>query len=165
MAEEVGFTRMAGSRVEGEAPEIGVGMLGYAFIGKAHTNALKKLPYMMYPPLAIPRLVGICGRYQEAVSAAAHRYGYENAYTDWQTMLKNDAIKNDAITVFDDGGSNDIHAEPRIAAAAAGKHVFCEKPLARGAEEARRMLDAVQKAGVKHMVAFNYRFVPAIMQA
>src|SRR5690606_35400751 len=69
------------------------------------------------------------------------------------------------IHVFDNGGPNDAHAEPCIVAAEAGKHVFCEKPLARSAEEAKAMLDAVQKAGVKHMVAFNYRFVPALRQA
>ncbi len=160
MSEEVGFTSMAGAKAEGDAPEIGIGMLGYAFMGKAHTNAFKKIPYMMYPPVAIPRLVAICGRNEEAVAEAAKRYGYEGYYTDWRKMLENDAIQ-----VFDNGGPNDAHAEPSIAAAQAGKHVFCEKPLARTAEEAKRMLEAVKQAGVKHMVAFNYRFVPAIVQA
>lgn len=160
MSEGGGFTSMAGAKAQGDAPEIGVGMLGYAFMGKAHSNAFKKLPYMMYPPSAVPRLVGIAGRNQEAVKEAARRYGYENAYTDWRVMLENDAIQ-----VFDNGGSNDVHAEPCIEAAKAGKHVFCEKPLGRTAEESKQMLDAVEKAGVKHMVAFNYRFVPAIVQA
>jgi predicted dehydrogenase len=160
MSDQVGFTSMAGARAEGDAPEIGIGMLGYAFMGKAHSNAFKKLPYMMYPPVAIPRLVAVAGRNEEAVKEAAKRYGYEGYYTDWRRMLENDAIQ-----VFDNGGPNDAHAEPCIAAAQAGKHVFCEKPLARTAEEAKSMLDAVQKAGVKHMVAFNYRFVPAIVQA
>jgi len=73
-------------------------------------------------------------------------------------------IQNPAIHVFDNGGPNDAHAEPTIAAAQAGKHVFCEKPLARTAEETKMMLDAVEKTGVQHMVAFNYRFVPAIRQ-
>lgn len=154
------FTSMAGAKAEGDAPEIGIGMLGYAFMGKAHSNAFKKIPYMMYPPAAIPKLVGIAGRNKEAVTEAAKRYGYEHAYTDWREMLANDDIQ-----VFDNGGSNDVHAEPTIAAAQAGKHVFCEKPLGRNAEESKSMLDAVQKAGVKHMVAFNYRFVPAIVQA
>ncbi len=154
------FTSMAGRRAEGEAPEIGIGLLGYAFMGKAHSNAFKTIPYMMYPPAAIPRMVGIAGRNKEAVEEAARRYGYEIAYTDWRQMLENDDIQ-----VFDNGGPNDAHAEPCIAAAEAGKHVFCEKPLGRTAEEAKMMLDAVEKAGVKHMVAFNYRFVPAIMQA
>jgi predicted dehydrogenase len=160
MAEEVGFTSMAGARAEGEAPTLGIGMLGYAFMGKAHSNALKKLPYMMYPPVAIPRLVGIAGRNKEATQEAARRYGYHRAYTSWKRMLENDTIH-----VFDNGGPNDIHEKPCVLAAEAGKHVFCEKPLARTAEEAHRMLEAAEKAGVKHMVAFNYRFVPAIVQA
>lgn len=151
---------MAGARAEHDAPELGVGMLGYAFMGKAHSNALKKLPYMMYPPVAIPRLVGIAGRDESAVAEAAQRYGYAGYYTDWRDMMTNDDIH-----VFDNGGPNNVHADPCIAAAEAGKHVFCEKPLARTAEEAKSMLDAVQKADVKHMVAFNYRFVPALVQA
>ncbi len=160
MSDKGGFTSMAGAAASSDAPTIGIGMLGYAFMGKAHTNAFKKLPYMMYPPVAIPRLVAICGRNEEAVAGAAQRYGYEGYYTDWRAMLENDDIQ-----VFDNGGPNNAHAEPSIAAAEAGKHVFCEKPLARTAEEAKSMLDAVEKAGVKHMVAFNYRFVPAVRQA
>ena len=158
MADEVGFVSMASKAAAGKAPELGIGMLGYAFMGKAHTNAFKKLPYMMYPPVAIPKLVAICGRNEEATAAAAQRYGYEGYYTDWREMIKNPDIQ-----VFDNGGPNDAHAEPTIAAAQAGKHVFCEKPLARTAEEAKMMLDEVTKTGVKHMVAFNYRFVPAIV--
>jgi len=157
---EQSFTAMAGAKVAGEAPQVGVGMLGYAFMGKAHTNAFKKIPYMIYPPPAIPRLVALCGRNEEAVAAAARRYGYEGYYTDWHRMLEDERIQ-----LFDNGGPNDTHAEPCIAAARAGKHVFCEKPLARTGEEAKQMLDAVTAAGVKHMVAFNYRFVPAIRQA
>ena len=160
MSDDGGFTSMAGAKAEGDAPEIGIGMLGYAFMGKAHSNAFRKIPYMMYPPVAIPKLVAIAGRNEEAVAEAAKRYGYEGYYTDWRKMLENDAVQ-----VFDNGGPNDAHAEPSIAAAAAGKHVFCEKPLGRTAEESKSMLDAIEKAGVKHMVAFNYRFVPAIMQA
>ncbi len=160
MSDERGFTRMAAEGAEGQAPTLGIGMLGYAFMGKAHSNAFRTIPYMMYPPVAIPRLVGVAGRNKDAVEAAAARFGYENAYTDWR-----DLVANDDVDVFDNGGPNDAHAEPCIAAAEAGKHVFCEKPLARTAEEAKAMLDAVEKAGVKHMVAYNYRFVPAIVQA
>jgi predicted dehydrogenase len=159
MAEGAGFTTMAAAAAENEAPEIGVGMLGYAFMGKAHSNAMKKLPYMIYPPPAIPKLVAICGRNEEATRAAAVRFGYESYYTDWRQMLADDRVQ-----LFDNGGPNDAHAEPSIAAAQAGKHILCEKPLGRTAEESKTMLDAVQKAGVKHMVAFNYRFVPAIRQ-
>lgn len=159
MAEGAGFTSMAAAAAEGQAPEIGVGMLGYAFMGKAHSNAFKKIPYMMYPPPAIPKLVAICGRNEEATRAAAVRFGYERYYTDWRALVEDEAVQ-----LFDNGGPNDAHAEPCIVAAQAGKHILCEKPLARTAEEAKTMLDAVQKAGVKHMVAFNYRFVPAVRQ-
>ena len=154
---QVGFVNMAGPKATGDAPTIGVGMLGYAFMGKAHTNALKKLPYMMYPPVAIPRLVAIAGRNKDAVQEAAKRYGYEKAYTDWRAMVDDPDVQ-----LFDNSGPNNLHAEPCIAAAKAGKHILCEKPLARTAEESKSMLDAVNKAGVKGMVAFNYRFVPAI---
>lgn len=160
MSDSGGFTTMAGARAEGEAPQIGVGMLGYAFMGKAHSNAYKKIPYMMYPPPAVPVLAAICGRNADAVAEAARRYGYAKYYTDWREMLKDESVQ-----LFDNGGPNALHAEPSIAAAQAGKHVFCEKPLGRNPEESKAMWDAVEKAGVKHMVAFNYRFVPAIRQA
>jgi len=160
MPDEVGFVSMAGRKAEKEAPTLGIGMLGYAFMGKAHSNALKKLPYMMYPPVAIPRLVAIAGRNAEATAEAAKRYGYEKYYTDWH-----DLINDPDVQVFDNGGPNDVHAEPTILAAQAGKHVFCEKPLGRTAEEAKSMLDAVVKAGVQNMVAHNYRFVPALVLA
>ncbi len=87
MGEDVGFISMAGAKAEGDAPEIGIGMLGYAFMGKAHSNAFKKIPYMMYPPVAIPRLVAVCGRNEEAVANAARRFGYEGYYTDWHKMI------------------------------------------------------------------------------
>ena len=160
MSEEVGFVTMAGAKASQPSPEIGVGMLGYAFMGKAHSNAYKKIPYMIYPPPAIPRLVAISGRNEEAVKEAAQRYGYEGYYTDWRKMLKNDRIQ-----LFDNGAPNSAHAKPCIAAAQAGKHILCEKPLAPSAKTAATMLEAVNKSGVKHMVGYNYRFLPAIRQA
>lgn len=160
MADQVGFMTMAGAKASTTIPEIGVGMLGYAFMGKAHSNGFKKLPYMVYPPPAIPKLIAIAGRNEQAVKEAALRYGYEGYYTDWRNMLKDPRIQ-----LFDNGGPNDQHAEPCIVAAQGGKHILCEKPMARTAAEAKTMLDAVNKAGVKNMVAFNYRFVPAIRQA
>jgi predicted dehydrogenase len=113
------------------------------------------MPYIFYPPVARPRLVGIAGRNQEAVQAAATRYGFEAAYTDWQDLLKNPAIQ-----VFDNCGPNNLHAAPTIAAAQAGKHILCEKPLGRTAAESKVMLEAVTGC-VKHM-RFNHRFVPAV---
>jgi predicted dehydrogenase len=157
---EAGFTKQAAAKTTDKTIEIGVGMLGYAFMGKAHSNAYKTLPYMIYPPVAVPRLIAICGRNEEAAAAAARRFGYEGYYTDWRKMLENPKIQ-----LFDNGGPNNMHAEPCIAAAQAGKHILCEKPMARNAEEARAMADAAKKAGVKAMVSFNYRFVPANRQA
>ncbi len=159
MSEESSFTSMAGAAAEGEAPEVGVGMLGYAFMGKAHSNAYKTLPYMIYPPPAVPKLVSVSGRNEAGVKAAAQRFGFAKYTTDWREQVADPDVQ-----LFDNGGPNDTHAGPSIAAAQAGKHVFCEKPLSRSPEESKAMLDAVEKAGVKHMVAFNYRFVPAIRQ-
>ena len=154
---QVGFVTMAGPKAEGTAPEIGVGMLGYAFMGKAHANGMKKIPYMMYPPVAIPKLVAIAGRNADAVQEAARRYGFSKAYTDWQQMIDDPDVQ-----VFDNCGPNNVHLAPNIAAAKAGKHIISEKPLGRSAAECKEMWDAVVKAGVKHQVAFNYRFVPAV---
>src|SRR5215470_17713620 len=109
MSDDVGFVSMAARAAKGTAPAIGVGMLGYAFMGKAHTNAFKTIPYMMYPPAAIPRLVAIAGRNEDAVREAALRYGYEKYYTDWRAMLKDPDVQ-----LFDNGGPNDAHAEPSI---------------------------------------------------
>ena len=160
MSEDVGFVTMGETSGREDAPAIGVGMLGYAFMGKAHSNALRKIPYMVDPLPAVPALVAICGRNEGAVRDAAARYGFQKYCTDWR-----DLIQDDAIQLFDNGGPNDVHAEPCIAAAEAGKHIICEKPLARTAAEAKPMLEAVQKAGVKHACAFNYRFVPALRLA
>jgi predicted dehydrogenase len=157
MSDDVGFVTMAGPKATGEAPEIGVGMLGYAFMGKAHTNALKKMPYMMYPPVAMPKLAAIAGRNKEAVTEAAKRYGYAKAYTDWKAM-----IDDPDVDVLDNSGPNNVHLEPNLYAAAAGKHIISEKPLGRTAEECYTMWQAAKKAKIKHMVAHNYRFVPAI---
>lgn len=154
-----GFTSMADAKAVGTVPEVGVGMLGYAFMGKAHSHAMLTIPHMMYPPPAIPKLIAVAGRNEDAVKEAAKRYGYASYYTDWRAMLKDDRVQ-----LFDNGGPNDAHAEPSIVAAKAGKHVLCEKPLGRTADESKRMRDEVMAAGVKNMVAFNYRFVPAIRQ-
>ncbi len=161
MSERVGFVTMGiAESSDAEIPELGVGMLGYAFMGKAHSNAFIKMPYIFWPPPARPRLVAIAGRDQKAVGEAARRFGYARTYRRWQ-----DLVADPDVQVFDNGAPNDLHAAPCIAAAEAGKHIICEKPLARDAAEAKTMLDAVEKAKVKHSCAFNYRFVPAIRLA
>ena len=108
------------------APEIGIGMLGYGFMGRAHSNAFLKIPHMIYPPPALPKLVALCGRTEKAVAEVARRFGYLGYYTDWHRMLKDERIQ-----LFDNGGSNDVHAAACIQAAKAGKHILCEKPMAR----------------------------------
>jgi predicted dehydrogenase len=140
--------------------EIGVGMLGYAFMGKAHSNAFLALPHVVSPPPLVPRLVAIAGRNDEAVAAAARRYGYERWTTDWRQI-----VADPEIGLFDNGGPNAVHAEPTIAAAEAGKHVLCEKPLGRDADEAYEIWSRVAATGVKHLCGFNYRFVPAVRLA
>jgi predicted dehydrogenase len=150
----------AAARGGGDAPEIGVGLLGYAFMGRAHANGYKKLAYMAWPAPLRPRLVSIAGRDEAAVSEAAARYGFERYVTDWHELVDDENVQ-----LFDNGGPNDLHAEPTIAAAEAGKHVFCEKPLGRNADESYDMWQRVAATSVKNMVAFNYRFVPAVRLA
>jgi len=158
---EVGFVTMGKvSKEPKEVKDIGVGILGYAFMGKAHTNGYKKMPVFFYPPPARPRLVALCGRTEEALAEAAKRFGFETYYTDWKTLIKDKRIQ-----LVDNCLPNNLHAEPCIAAVEVGKHVICEKPLAGTLKEARAMYEAAEKAGVKHMTAFNYRFVPALRLA
>ena len=158
--EKVGFVTMGAAGGGAEVETIGVGMLGYAFMGKAHSNAYKTLSYMAWPPPYIPQLVAIAGRNEEAVSAAAVRYGFEGYVTDWHALIEDERVQ-----VFDNAGPNNLHTEPSIAAAEAGKHVICEKPLGRDAGESYEAWQRVEAAGVKHMCAFNYRFVPAVRLA
>jgi len=158
---EVGFVTMG--RVSKKAEkirEIGVGLLGYAFMGKAHANGYRKMPFFFYPPPALPRLVAICGRTEEAVAEAAKRFGFETYYTDWKKLIADDRIE-----LVDNCLPNNMHAEPCIEAAEAGKNIICEKPLASTLEDAKVVYEAAEKAGVKNMTAFNYRFVPAIRLA
>ena len=140
--------------------EIGIGMLGYAFMGKAHSNAFKTIEYMTWPPPLVPKLVGIVGRDANAVEEARERFGYEYATNDWREV-----VEDGRIGLFDNGGPNSLHAEPTIAAAQAGKHVVCEKPLGRDAGESYDIWQRVAATGVKHLCGFNYRFVPAVRLA
>ena len=157
---EVGFSTMGRADSAEEIPPIGVGMLGYAFMGKAHSNAYKTLRYMTWPPPLMPELVSIAGRNEQAVSEAARRYGFTEYVTDWRAL-----VTDERIGLFDNSGPNNLHSEPTVAAAEAGKHVICEKPLGRDAAESYETWKRVEAAGVKHMCAFNYRFVPAVRLA
>jgi len=139
---------------------IGVGMLGHAGVAKAHLNALKKLPYIFWPSPVEFRLVGIAGRAAQPVEAAARRYGFAYATTDWRRL-----IDDGEIGLLINCAANDVHAAPCLAAAQAGKHLLCEKPLGRDAGEAKRIWDGARRAGIRHQVGFNYRFIPAVRLA
>ena len=155
----IGAQKVAGAGA-GAAQEIGVGMVGYAFMGKAHANAYKTLCYMTWPPPLVPRLVAIAGRDAAAVEAARARYGFEEAVGDWQALMADPRIG-----LIDSSGPNSLHHQVVKAAAAAGKAILCEKPIGRTADEAHGMWQAVAAAGVPALVAFNYRFVPALRLA
>ncbi len=138
----------------------GVGLLGYAFMGRAHAHALITLRHMTGPPPIAPRLVVAAGRDEAQRAEFAERFGFARHVADWAEVVADPEVE-----VVENLLPNHLHAEPAIAAARAGKHVLCEKPLALDADQARDMLDAVAKAGVVHMCAFNYRFVPAVRRA
>lgn len=135
------------------------GMIGYKFMGKAHSHAYRDLP-MFFPNAAKPVMKVICGRNEEGVKQAQHQFGWESYETDWRKV-----VESDEVDVIDINAPSDAHKEIALAAAAAGKHIFCEKPLALTLKDSREMLEAVEKAGVKHMVGFNYRFAPAVQLA
>ncbi|AEI42104.1 Gfo/Idh/MocA family protein [Paenibacillus mucilaginosus] len=139
--------------------EFGIGMIGYKFMGKAHSHAYRDLP-MFFPQVARPVMRAICGRDAEGVAQAARQFGWESFETDWRKLLERDDID-----LIDINAPSDAHKDIALAAAAAGKHVFCEKPLALTLADSREMLQAVEAAGVKHMVGFNYRFAPAVQLA
>jgi predicted dehydrogenase len=136
-----------------------IGMIGYKFMGKAHSHAYRDLPF--YFDLGIePVLQTIVGRDKTSVKLASEKFGWLSYETDWRRL-----IEREDIDVIDIGTPNNTHVEIAIAAAEAGKHIICEKPLAINTQQALNMLKAVQKAGVIHMVSYNYRFVPAIQYA
>ncbi len=139
---------------------LNVGLVGYQFMGKAHSNAYRQVGHFFPEMSAVPVMKAICGRNESAVAAAASNLGWESYETDWRKL-----IERKDIDVIDVSTPGNLHAEISIAAAKAGKHVLCEKPLGNTAEEGKAMLDAVQSAGVKHGVFFNYRKVPAVALA
>jgi predicted dehydrogenase len=139
---------------------VGIGMLGCGFMGKVHSNAYLKIPYSFNAPAAWPVLVAMCGRDAARVADVASRFSYRGTYTDWKRLVSDPDVE-----IFDNCTPDDRHAKPTIAAAAAGKHLICEKPLAMTVRDAAAMLEAAEKAGVKHMTCFNYRFIPAVRLA
>lgn len=139
---------------------INVGLIGYAFMGKAHSAAFRDAP-IYFPDLPLkPVLKAICGRDEAAVKAAAERYGWESWETDAMALIQRPDI--DLVDVSSPGWA---HKDQVVAAARAGKHILCEKPIANNLADAKEMARAVREAGVKSFVMFNYRRVPALTLA
>jgi myo-inositol 2-dehydrogenase/D-chiro-inositol 1-dehydrogenase len=139
--------------------ELRIGLVGYGFMGRAHSNAYLKAANFFALPCRLV-LKAVCGRNRESASAFAERWGYETFETDWRLL-----VERADVDLVDIASPNDTHAEIAVAAAQAGKMVLCEKPLARNVAEAERMVEAVEKAGVANMVWYNYRRVPAVTLA
>ena len=138
---------------------LNIGMIGYGFMGRAHSNAYNRVSNFFdleYHPV----LKAACARSAEAVQAFADTWGYESIETDWRKLIARDDI--DAVDIC---VPNNLHKEMALAAAAAGKMILCEKPLAMDADEGEQMCQAVEKAGVANTVWYNYRRVPAVTLA
>lgn len=139
---------------------LAIGMIGYGFMSRAHTNAYKRVndffPELTYRPV----LQAVCGRNESHVNEFATQWNYASFETDWRKLVERDDI--DAVDIC---VPNNLHCEIAIAAAAAGKMVFCEKPLAMNAAEGEAMCQAVETANVANMVWYNYRRIPAVALA
>src|SRR5579884_294736 len=140
-------------------PEINVALLGYKFMGKAHSNAYRQVG-RFFPGKYQFRMKVLCGRDRKAVEEAARLFGWEEVETDWRKVMERKDID-----VVDISTPGNLHYPMVLAAAKAGKHIICEKPLGNTLAEAREMLKAVEKAGVKHMLMHNYRKIPAVAYA
>jgi predicted dehydrogenase len=140
--------------------KLNVGLIGAGFMGKAHSLAYVAMPMFFWPAPAIPVRRTIVDVNDSIAAEAAQRFGFEKSTSDWRSV-----VEDPEIDIIDIATPNHLHAEIAIAAAAAGKHIISEKPLARNGEEAKTMYDAVKNAGIVHMVAFNYRRTPAVALA
>ena len=138
---------------------LNIGLIGCGFMGRTHSNAYRQSD-VFFDLEKKPVLKAVCSRTAVTASNFAERWGYESSETSWQTL-----IERDDIDLIDIASPNDTHHDIAIAAAKAGKMVMCEKPLGRNATESRAMVAAVESAGVKNMVWYNYRRVPAVTLA
>jgi len=139
--------------------KLNVGMIGYKFMGRAHSNAWLKAA-KFFDLKALPVMKAVCGRNRDGALALAHKFGWEKVETDWRYV-----VNDPTIDIVDINTPNDSHAEIAIAAAKAGKHILCEKPLALDVGECKAMVEAVKKTRVVNMICHNYRRIPAIAQA
>ncbi|MEP1208336.1 MAG: Gfo/Idh/MocA family oxidoreductase [Rhizobiaceae bacterium] len=141
------------------AKKLRIGLVGYGFMGRVHSNAFHQAPHYFDSEYQ-PELVAVCGRDKANAEAHAARWGFSSVETDWRAL-----IERDDIDLIDIAAPNDMHHDIAIAAAEAGKMIMCEKPLGRNATESQEMVAAVEKAGVANMVWYNYRRIPAVTLA
>ena len=140
--------------------KIGIGMIGAGFIGQMHSLTFGSVGVARREPSLSGRLIALADTNLDLAREVQERYGWERISTDWRQT-----IDDPGITIFINSSPNDAHAEPTVAAAAANKHLFSEKPLARTADEAFTIWQAARAAGVQHMCAFIHRFIPALQLA
>src|SRR3989441_4740379 len=136
---------------------LNVGLVGYGFMGRTHSNAFLQATRFFDVPYQ-PVLKAVCARNADRVKAFAENWGYASIETDWRAL-----VNRTDVDLVDIASPNDTHADIAIAAARAGKMVLCEKPLGRTAAESASMVEAVEAAGVRNMVWYNYRRVPAVV--
>jgi myo-inositol 2-dehydrogenase/D-chiro-inositol 1-dehydrogenase len=134
-----------------------IGLVGYGFMGRTHSNAFLQSNRFFETDYQ-PVLKAVCARNSERARTFADNWGYESVESDWRVL-----VKRADVDIIDIASPNDTHAEIAIAAARAGKMVLCEKPLARSAAESEAMVEAVEASGVRNMVWYNYRRVPAVV--
>ncbi len=139
--------------------KLNIGMVGYGFMGRAHSNAFSQVSHF-FDLKHQPVLKATCARDAGKLKGFADQWGYESTETDWRKL-----VERKDIDIIDIAAPNDMHLEIAVAAAAHGKMVMCEKPLGRNAAESKKMVDAVEKAKVANMVWYNYRRVPAVTMA
>ncbi|MCK5469897.1 MAG: Gfo/Idh/MocA family oxidoreductase [Cyclobacteriaceae bacterium] len=139
--------------------KLNIGMIGFGFMGKAHSNAWKNAPIFFDLPYE-PIMKVVCGRHKEPLQDFANKWGWEQIETDWSIVLERDDID-----IIDICVPTHLHHEIAIAASKAGKHIFCEKPHALNFEQSKEMYEAVIVSGVKHYLNHNYRKCPAVMLA
>jgi len=139
---------------------LNVGLIGTGFMGRVHSLAYSALPVYFWPVPVMPKKRIVADVSEDLARDAGERFGYEKWCVGWQ-----DVVGDERVDVVDIVTPNDTHKPIALAAAKAGKHIICEKPLALNAKEAKEMYEAVEKAGVKHMVGFNYRKTPAVIFA
>lgn len=140
-------------------PNVNVGLVGYKFMGKAHSNAFSKIG-MFFDNSCSVNMKAICGRDEEWVKQSAEKFGWEGYETSWEKL-----IRRSDIDMIDITAPSNAHKEIAIAAANEGKHVFCEKPLALTLADSRKIYEAAEKNKIKHQIGFNYRFAPAVLLA